>query len=218
MSPLFHIKKQVVEKRVGRHHQFVLHTNMRVINQLLMLTKKRVVSSHLIGKGDWGWIFTFKSVWVPIELLYTAFCQLKEGGQFQLLRDFAANPWPLPLSTYVGLHWFKMCFNPVGMPPHCPWEVTSRYCWLHLAMSWPDSMSWISCSCYRKCFSLEGAETVLSVDASNSLNHNVALHNIQLEYPAISMFLINTYMEASELFIDGEVIYNEVPSMRIFFH
>lgn len=52
MSPLFHIKKQVVEKRVGRHHQFVLHTNMRVINQLLMLTKKRVVSSRLIGKGD----------------------------------------------------------------------------------------------------------------------------------------------------------------------
>lgn len=41
MSPLFHIKKQVVEKRVGRHHQFVLHTNMRVINQLLMLTKKK---------------------------------------------------------------------------------------------------------------------------------------------------------------------------------
>ena len=54
--------------------------------------------------------------------------------------------------------------------------------------------------------------TVLLVDASNafnSLNHNVALHNIQFECPAISTFLINTYREPSELFIDGEVIYSQ---------
>ena len=61
----------------------------------------------------------------------------------------------------------------------------------------------------RECFQLEGTEAVLLVDASNafsSLNRNVALHNIQFECPAISTFLINTYREPSELFIDGEVI------------
>ena len=64
----------------------------------------------------------------------------------------------------------------------------------------------------RECFQLEGTEAVLLVDASNafnSLNRNVALHNIQFECPAISTFLINTYREPSELFIDGEVIYSQ---------
>ena len=64
----------------------------------------------------------------------------------------------------------------------------------------------------RECFQLEGTEAVLLVDASNafnSLNRIVALHNIQFECPAISTFLINTYREPSELFIDGEVIYSQ---------
>ena len=64
----------------------------------------------------------------------------------------------------------------------------------------------------RECFQLEETEAVLLVNASNafnSLNRNVALHNIQFECPAISTFLINTYREPTELFIDGEVIYSQ---------
>ena len=64
----------------------------------------------------------------------------------------------------------------------------------------------------RECFQLEGTKAVLLVNASNafnSLNRNVALRTIQFECPAISTFLINTYREPSELFIDGEVIYSQ---------
>ena len=64
----------------------------------------------------------------------------------------------------------------------------------------------------RECFQLEGTKAVLLVNASNafnSLNRNVALRTIQFECPAISTFLINTYRQPSELFIDGEVIYSQ---------
>ena len=55
-------------------------------------------------------------------------------------------------------------------------------------------------------------EAVLLVDASNefnSLNRKAALHNIRSICPSISTILINTYRDASQLFIDGDVIYSE---------
>ena len=58
-------------------------------------------------------------------------------------------------------------------------------------------------------FQTGGNQAVNLVDANNafnSLNHNVALHNIQFVCPVISTFLINTYREPSKLFIDDEVI------------
>jgi len=55
------------------------------------------------------------------------------------------------------------------------------------------------------CFSREGTEAALLVDASNafnSLNRNVALRNIRHVCPAISTILINTYRAPTDLFID----------------
>ena len=61
-------------------------------------------------------------------------------------------------------------------------------------------------------FPTGGNQAVHLVDtnnAFNSLNHNVALHNIQFVCPVISTFLINTYREPSKPFINGEVIYSQ---------
>lgn len=46
-------------------------------------------------------------------------------------------------------------------------------------------------------------------NAFNSLNRNVALHNIRHTSPAISTILINTYRAPTELFIDGEVLLSQ---------
>ena len=40
-------------------------------------------------------------------------------------------------------------------------------------------------------------------------NPQAAIHNIRSKCPSISTMLINTYREASQLFIDGDVIYSE---------
>ena len=64
----------------------------------------------------------------------------------------------------------------------------------------------------RKMFDSSETEAVLLVDASNafnSLNRKAALHNIRFECSSISTILVNTYREASQLFIDGEVLYSE---------
>ena len=55
------------------------------------------------------------------------------------------------------------------------------------------------------------SDAILLVDANNafnSLNRNAALHNIRFECPSFSAILINTYREASDLLIDGDVTYS----------
>ena len=55
-------------------------------------------------------------------------------------------------------------------------------------------------------FQEENTEGVLLIDASNalnSLNRQVALHNIQILCPRASLILINTYRFPSRLFITG---------------
>ena len=62
------------------------------------------------------------------------------------------------------------------------------------------------------CFSQEGTEAALLVDATNafnSLNRNVALHNIRHVCPAISTILINTYRAPTDLFIEGECLLSQ---------
>ena len=63
----------------------------------------------------------------------------------------------------------------------------------------------------RKLFQNGGTEAVLLVDADNafnSLNRNVALHNIQFVCPPLATTLINTYRSPTELFIENEVMWS----------
>ena len=62
----------------------------------------------------------------------------------------------------------------------------------------------------RALFQSDQNEAVLLVDASNtfnSLNRQIALHNIMRLCPPLANNLINTYREPTELFVDGEVRY-----------
>ena len=64
----------------------------------------------------------------------------------------------------------------------------------------------------RECFLKEDTEAVLLIDATNafnSLNRNVALHNIQFTCPELSTMLCNTYRAPSDLYIDGETILSQ---------
>ena len=64
----------------------------------------------------------------------------------------------------------------------------------------------------RDCFSQEGTEAVLLVDASNafnSLNRNVALRNIRHVCPSISTILINSYRAPTDLYIEGECVLSQ---------
>ena len=64
----------------------------------------------------------------------------------------------------------------------------------------------------KEAFVSEENDAVLLVDASNafnSLNREAALHNIQHLCPTLSTILINCYREATELFVDGIVLYSE---------
>ena len=61
-------------------------------------------------------------------------------------------------------------------------------------------------------FQNEDTEAVLLVDASNAFNsHNreVALHNIRHLCPSLATILTNVYRDATELFVDGLVIFSE---------
>ena len=61
----------------------------------------------------------------------------------------------------------------------------------------------------RTAFESEENEAVLLVDASNafnSLNRQVALHNIRRLCPPLATILINTYRAPTELFVDGDTI------------
>ena len=64
----------------------------------------------------------------------------------------------------------------------------------------------------RDCFDEDGTEATLLVDASNafnSINQNVALHNISYICPAIYTIVINTYRDPTDLFIDGEALLSQ---------
>ena len=63
----------------------------------------------------------------------------------------------------------------------------------------------------RTMFSNEDTEGMLLVDASNafnSLNRNVALHNIQHICPAFFTLLVNTYRHPAPLYINGDILYS----------
>ena len=64
----------------------------------------------------------------------------------------------------------------------------------------------------RTAFESDENEAVLLADASNafnSLNRQVALHNIQRLCPPLATILINTYRDPTELFVDGDVILSQ---------
>ena len=64
----------------------------------------------------------------------------------------------------------------------------------------------------RESFHDENTEAVLLVDTSNafnSLNREAALHNISHVCSALATVLINTYREATELFMDGSTLFSE---------
>lgn len=55
-------------------------------------------------------------------------------------------------------------------------------------------------------FDDHGTDGILLVDASNAfnqMNRAVAMHNIQITCPEMSMYIINTYRSPSRLFICG---------------
>ena len=60
-----------------------------------------------------------------------------------------------------------------------------------------------------KVFESSEAEAVILVDSFNSLNRQVALHNISHLCPPLSKGLIDTYWEDVQLFIDGETLLSQ---------
>ena len=55
-------------------------------------------------------------------------------------------------------------------------------------------------------FEKEGTDDILLIDASNALNRlnrSVALHNIQITWKEMSIYIINTYISPLRLFICG---------------
>ncbi len=64
----------------------------------------------------------------------------------------------------------------------------------------------------RTSFESDDNEGVLLVDASNafnSLNRQVALHNIQRLCPPLATILINNYRAPTELFVDGDTLLSQ---------
>ena len=64
----------------------------------------------------------------------------------------------------------------------------------------------------QSAFESDENEAVLLADASNafnSLNRQVALHNIQRICPSLATILINTYRAPTELFVDGDTILSQ---------
>ena len=58
----------------------------------------------------------------------------------------------------------------------------------------------------RAIFEEEGTDAVLLIDASNAfnqMNRKVAMHNIRITCPEMSVYIINTYRNPSRLFISG---------------
>ena len=64
----------------------------------------------------------------------------------------------------------------------------------------------------RTAFDSNDTETVLLVDATNafnSLNHQVALHNIRRLCPPLATILINMYRAPTDLFVDGDTLQSQ---------
>ena len=64
----------------------------------------------------------------------------------------------------------------------------------------------------RSAFESDESEAALLVDAMNafnSLNHQVALHNIRRVCPPVATILINAYRSPTELIVDGDVILSQ---------
>ena len=64
----------------------------------------------------------------------------------------------------------------------------------------------------RTAFETDENEAVLLVDATNafnSLNKQVALHNIRRLCPTLSTILINNYRSPTELFVDGSTLFSQ---------
>ena len=64
----------------------------------------------------------------------------------------------------------------------------------------------------RSVFNHNDSDAILLVDATNvfnSLNHSVALHNIQQLCPPLARILINTYCSPTSLFVSGDTILSE---------
>ena len=51
-------------------------------------------------------------------------------------------------------------------------------------------------------------EGVILIDATNSLNREAALHNIEYLCPLVATVLTNTYRDATQLFIDNETLFS----------
>ena len=64
----------------------------------------------------------------------------------------------------------------------------------------------------RTTFQSGDTEALLLVDASNAfsfLNRKAALHNIWYTCPIMARALINTYLKATELFVEDLTLYSE---------
>ena len=64
----------------------------------------------------------------------------------------------------------------------------------------------------RQAFDSEECESALLIDATNafnSLNRQVALHNIRRLCPPIATILVNSYRAPTELFVDSDVIFSQ---------
>ena len=64
----------------------------------------------------------------------------------------------------------------------------------------------------RSLFSHADSDAILLLDAYNafnSLNHSVALHNIQQLCPSLACVLINTYRSPVSLFVSSDILFSE---------
>ena len=71
---------------------------------------------------------------------------------------------------------------------------------------------------YPGLFQKEDTEAVLLVDASNtfnSLNQEAALQNIRHLCPSLATILINIYRDATELFVDGHVLFSKEGTTQV---
>ena len=88
--------------------------------------------------------------------------------------------------------------------------MTSRMLPAHFSSAWAKSRVLRRLSTVRESYLSESTEAVLLVDttnAFNSLNRNAALHNIRHVCPSLATVIINTYQNASELFVDGSTFF-----------
>ena len=64
----------------------------------------------------------------------------------------------------------------------------------------------------RTAFDSDENEAAILIDATNafnSLNRQVALHNIRRLCPPLATILINTYRAPTELFVDGDTLLSQ---------